>query len=360
MIRFIGGILFFISVSTVSGQVYSLVKLSSDSIEIGEKISLYIEIENNSDASIVAVDYSAFNNIEKLLETQASNDSINRNADIEWTGKYAKLHEKNYQLSGQVIANQTNKYFFRDTVDLVFWESGVFSIPSAAVSLDDSIPVYASENQILKVGFPQDLINPDTSSVILPIQDIMLENKTWQDYIWIAWILLSLLLVYFIYRLVNRPKEEIIPPEPEEIKLPAHIIAYRKLDHIESNNLHLSTDFKQYHTQLTFCLREYLENRFGIPALESTTSDIQNALSKLGLPADIISQFLEILQIADLVKFAKAEATSEINTNFLHKTRKLIESTRIVLSEQAEMEVLKKHEEYLEELKKYKSFKHDG
>jgi hypothetical protein len=64
------------------------------------------------------------------------------------------------------------------------------------------------------------------------------------------------------------------------------------------------------HTQISLALRRYLSRTFAVPALESTTSELQRVLTfKLGrrLPASLVRQTVELLRGCDLVKFARQE-----------------------------------------------------
>ena len=59
------------------------------------------------------------------------------------------------------------------------------------------------------------------------------------------------------------------------------------------------------HTGLSLALRRYLARRLPIPALESTTSDIQRELLSRRVPGPLARHMVELLRACDLVKFAR-------------------------------------------------------
>jgi hypothetical protein len=79
----------------------------------------------------------------------------------------------------------------------------------------------------------------------------------------LPWIILALIVAAIAWWLVkflrNRKKPEVKVeqlPNPD----PAHVIAFRELERLRSEELWQSGDFKAYYTRLTEILRQYLEN----------------------------------------------------------------------------------------------------
>jgi hypothetical protein len=61
------------------------------------------------------------------------------------------------------------------------------------------------------------------------------------------------------------------------------------------------------HTRLSLALRQYLSRTLGVPALESTTSEVHRTLVGRRLAAPLVRQTVELLRACDLVKFARQE-----------------------------------------------------
>ena len=66
------------------------------------------------------------------------------------------------------------------------------------------------------------------------------------------------------------------------------------------------------HTGLSFALRTYLGRRLHFRAVESTTTEIQRALRRAALSADVHHRVVRLLRDADAVKFARAEVTPDV------------------------------------------------
>ena len=79
----------------------------------------------------------------------------------------------------------------------------------------------------------------------------------------------------------------------------------QKLEQIKTEKIWQQGQIKQFYTQLTDVIREYLSRAYSINAMEMTTDEIV-ALVKKNKDLDEIRIVLkEMLELSDLVKFAK-------------------------------------------------------
>lgn len=87
---------------------------------------------------------------------------------------------------------------------------------------------------------------------------------------------------------------------------------------------------KEYYTRLTDILREYLDRRFGINAMEMTSTQIRHALNNSR--DEIMSKQLveQVLEISDFVKFAKAQPLGDDNVKAFEAARRFVEDTKPV------------------------------
>lgn len=102
-------------------------------------------------------------------------------------------------------------------------------------------------------------------------------------------------------------------------KAKAEVIVYKTpiekattlLQQLESKELWQKGAVKDYYSELTDIVRNYIEEEIKIPAMESTTSELIEGLrkaakqKKLKLSNDTVENLEKVLQQADLVKFAK-------------------------------------------------------
>ena len=116
-----------------------------------------------------------------------------------------------------------------------------------------------------------------------------------------------------------RKKEKVIPPYDEAIM---------KLTQLKSEHLWEAGQEKEYFTRLTDILRNYIDRRFEINAMEMTSSQIIDVLRKNEETMPVNERLSKILEMADFVKFAKMRPLPEDNEvayqralNFVNETK---------------------------------------
>lgn len=109
---------------------------------------------------------------------------------------------------------------------------------------------------------------------------------------------------------------------------PPYDVAIAKLSRLREEQLCEQGLQKEYYTRLTDILREYLDRRFGINAMEMTSTQIRQALNSS--KGEIMSKELveQVLEIADFVKFAKAQPLGDDNIKAYEAARKFVEDTK--------------------------------
>lgn len=109
---------------------------------------------------------------------------------------------------------------------------------------------------------------------------------------------------------------------------PCEVTALRDLERIKTEKLWMRNQVKEYYTDLTETLRRYLSCRYGIQAKESTSAEILAQLKPLmrDLP-DEERKLTNILEQADLVKFAKMEPLPDENDKALADAELFVNTT---------------------------------
>ena len=157
-----------------------------------------------------------------------------------------------------------------------------------------------------------------------PIKPIIEEPLRLIDFWWVGALLALGLIGYLFVYLPGREKTYVPPPPPP----PAHTVAQRALDELEARRLWQGGETKAYYSELTRILREYLENRFELPALEMTTRQIT---TRLGQRTDFdraqVGELSELLQLSDLVKFAQAQPAEALHPAGLRRVRTFVTTT---------------------------------
>lgn len=214
---------------------------------------------------------------------------------------------------------------------LTSFEAGSYEIPPISIDFEEGGLIKsasASAALPLKVGSIPVNAERDT---LRAIKDINREEIRVSDFIFPALIVLFLLTllgigVYFLLRRKRKQQPAVVLPPPPPP--PAHETALQKLLELEQSDLLDSGEVNAFQTQLTYILREYLEGRYGIHALESTTDDILTSLRNIGVPDEWRVQLRQMLQTADLVKFAKAQPPLSFHVEALYSVKTFVEQTQ--------------------------------
>lgn len=112
-----------------------------------------------------------------------------------------------------------------------------------------------------------------------------------------------------------------------EKKDPAHIVALRKLDKYRGNKMWTPEKQKIFYSGITDALREYIDARYDIGAMEMTTAEIMKDLKNTDVEEDLQSGLKDLFERADFVKFAKYAASDEDNAKALPFAVRFVTST---------------------------------
>ena len=135
-------------------------------------------------------------------------------------------------------------------------------------------------------------------------------------------------LIYAGYRYWKKRQKkvtgEVYIPPPR----PAHTIALQELAVLKEKKLWQKGLIKQYYSEVTEIIRRYVENRFKLMALEQTTDEIMYGLKRLNVKQGVCSKVETLLQLADLVKFAKYQPGVSEHEGMLSLAYDIVEATK--------------------------------
>jgi hypothetical protein len=112
----------------------------------------------------------------------------------------------------------------------------------------------------------------------------------------VAWII--------IYMLKKRKRKPVLI-EKKVPDRPAYEIAIESLKKLQEQKLWQQGFFKEYHSAVTDIIRMYIEHRFSITAMEMPSDDTLNHFRNNIITPEAYEKLRYILQLADMVKFAK-------------------------------------------------------
>lgn len=132
---------------------------------------------------------------------------------------------------------------------------------------------------------------------------------------------LVVLLVWLIIRYRRRNNPEYIQKDPP------HIVALRKLDKYRGNAMWTPQRQKEFYSGVTDALREYIDARYGVGAMEMTTAEIFEDMKSTDAPKELLGELNELFERADFVKFAKFVASDEDNAATLPLAVRFVTAT---------------------------------
>ncbi len=275
--------------------------LEPDSTVIGQRARLVIEIEAPQGTFVVPPNLS---------------DTLGNKIEIIALGK------------SDTIAIENNLTRIRQEILVTSWEPGFIAIPPLPFFLiiaTDTIKL-DSEPLLWQVG-GIDVAQDATPFDIKPIFNIpvtLVEILKWAIPIALFVGLMAGIIYWYLKKRKKKSARKSIWEEPD---IPAYIAAISSLENLKNKRLWQNGKVKLYHSDLTFILRMYLEKRFGIIALEMTSSEILNALVLHLKEEDITESLRYILEVADLVKFAKFEPQPKQNEECIELALNIVKRT---------------------------------
>ena len=221
---------------------------------------------------------------------------------------------------------QYNQY-----LTLTSFEDSLFYIaPLPFVSGDDTL---WSESLMLNVVQPFEMDSADMA--ITDIKGIYKAPIWWWGIL--RWVLLALAiagvgvggyyLITYLQSRMRKGEEEMAAAEPLR---PAEEVALEKLDAIREQKIWQTGQVKEYHTQLTDVVREYIDRRFEVSSVEQTSDETLRAMRPLlSSQKELYEQLRKMLTLADLVKFAKWTTTPDENEQSLRSAYAFVKETTL-------------------------------
>lgn len=211
------------------------------------------------------------------------------------------------------------------TYIITSFDSGYHAIPPFRFIInEDTSNIEETEPLLLAVQS----VNADTTQAIRDIKGIMEQPFSWKEalpYIIVGAAVLA--IAGLIIWLVLRGKKKPVPTKPKII-IPAHITALRALDELEKQKLWQEGKVKQYHSAISDILRQYIEDRFNVNALEQTTEEIFISIRTTVIDPESKRKLKQVLTLADLVKFAKEQPLPQENEMSLINAYDFVNGTK--------------------------------
>ena len=279
-------LLFFLIFKISIGQKINIsAALDSTKIRIGEQVKLDLYVS-----------YSAKQN----------------NLKIQWPNIADTITDKIEVISVSVIdttsPDKSNPDIIQQhqQITISAYDSGYFAIPGFKFFINnDSANAFYSQSLFPEVHtVPTDSSITKTKDIKPPFTEAF-NWKWYSKYFYWGFFLLVIIILIILITIYFTKKNKIVVLKSEKPKIPAHIIALQSLEKIKNEQIWKEEKTKEYYSSISDTIRLYIEERFKVNALESTTAEIMKAFRSQVVDKESKDKLQQLLMLSDLVKFAK-------------------------------------------------------
>lgn len=291
-----------ITTSVLNAQArLAQVELDSTVCVIGGQVNMYITAQND----------------EGDILFPSFNDTLNSDIEV---------------LSGPVIdtLNENNSKKIKATYTLTCFEDSLYSIAQ--------LPVVMQQDTVwtnpVSIRFIQPFEIDTTKLALFDIKPPIAPPFYWKGYALAAALILCIIgLLVAIWLLFRKffVKDVVIEKIPPQVRRRnAYDVAIGELNRIkDEKRWQQQGQQKIYHSEVTDALRQYIDDLYDIGCMEMPSSEIlAHMKTLLKNNSEAYSELNSILNIADLVKFAKYNALPDENENVLNSAYDFVERTK--------------------------------
>jgi len=228
----------------------------------------------------------------------------------------------------QVSANPDGTETTTQTIYVTMWTPGEYVTPELPLGVSDTAGgIHETSASSLDLNLVSVLVEGDTELRDIKPQASLPLPAMWP---WVVGGLLVALLValiagWFIHRWWLHRKA-VLANAPDN-RLP-YEVALDELTQIEGLNLPSQQRYKEHYTLVSDVLRQYVDKAFQIPTLDRTTGEIRRSLRLVAIKLESQQQLTEMLNEADLVKFAKVQPEPVMAQDYIEEARRFVDETR--------------------------------
>ena len=224
-------------------------------------------------------------------------NNIEKNLSLE----FPKLEVKSDSVS---LISQTNildnNLIVGQSFKLSFWETGDFLTPFYYVKVLNGINKeefnFEPERRSVKV---LSVLEENSTNDMRPLKGPVPVDSVFPIVLFFKIMLMLLFISLMIFIWTKRKSStKIISSGINQIS--PHKFANNRLLHLDTNGFS-----KEFYSELSHITRQFVEKSYYIRALEMTTEEISENKNIFNMNDDIFSEWVNLLQKADLIKFAK-------------------------------------------------------
>ena len=259
---------------------------------------------------------------------------VESNQKLIWPSLKELVEPLEIQDLGKIDSSEVgNLFIYQQALALQSFDTGRFSMPSLAFASLQGDTFYSDSLALAFLGF--DL---DTTNAIFGIKEpleVPFNFAEAQPYILTA--LALLLLIVLIVFLVNKYWKKPTDVEEITILIPCEIEANEALNKLQAKECLSKGLVKTHYIELTEILRRYFDREFELDTLESTTDETLDLLKQAQVSTVMLKQIRELLEEADLVKFAKSTPDNRTSTNFMNLSFTIVSNCHQMKMDEADV-----------------------
>jgi len=296
------GFAVWINAGNVMSQMIRIeARLDTNAIELGGRVAMNLTVEKPSGSRV---------------EFPAFNDTLSGNIEI--------LEKSRLDSSD----TRRDRVILKQQLILTSFDTGLFYIPPLvfvykADHFSDTIRTAANYLEVM--SFPV-----DTSNTIRDIKGLYKAPVTFREiYPYLLIVLVMAIMGWLAvkyYRKRKRNEPIIARARPVD---PPDVTALHELDRLKAEKLWQQGRTKEYYSRLADIIRAYIEGRYGIMALEQTSFEILLAVQDVLGKDNNYKMLKGLLQLSDLVKFAKADPEPDENVSHFDNAVQFVRETRL-------------------------------
>jgi hypothetical protein len=261
------------------------------------------------DRNALEVQWVGPNEIERIRFSTDAWDSL---PAWSWLNKAAVLHEE-----------KKGEHHYSKRLSFTVFDTLKKSLPTLSVRWEEEGEMRSTKIGPLHLEVIPPELNEEDWAENMPI---IKEPLRWEDYRLYLFGCILLIALYYLYRYYRKTTATESPIEKEQLIDP-HEEAYIALQHLEDENWIEKEKYEPFQRELSRIIRHFLSRKYDLRGMESTTRELIQQLEGTSFPQRKAKTLKELLNMADLVKFARAEPPGDYHRRMLLEARQLVEQT---------------------------------
>jgi hypothetical protein len=228
------------------------------------------------------------------------------------------------------VSSNERQFTLKQDLVITSFDSGYYVIPPIRFNYSKKGDTVTYFMETAPVYLAVNTVQTDQKNDIKPIKPPLKAPITFKEVLtWVALALLIVAIAFALYYfLLKKKKKEPLLKIRLKPTVPADEAALEAFETLRLKKLWQSGRVKEYYSEMTDIVREYIELRFIIRALEMTTDEIASAIKQTNVNGQAREKLLKTLTLADLVKFAKEQPIPVENDLSLNHCIDFVRETR--------------------------------